>query len=470
MSNLLSSVINLFSQVDNPYTFSWIGKAVQWIIEKPTNMGVGIILFTLALKLLTLPLDIISRASMKKNNMKMERIRPQLEKLQRQYANNQAIYNQKIQALYKKEGYSAFSSCLPTIVTMVVFIIVINQFSNYSSYKNLWLIEGMVDSYNNAVVTYDDTHGTDLVVEKDGVYYFNYDQVPDIKILRDGNIIQKVDGEENAYKTVDIYKFVIKVDELNRNGYNDVKISADGDIKPVDGGGYAFNLSNFKEGTTEDEVNKIITTKVCDYLASSQLEGTVIEAARKASAEFYRENVPKFLWVKNIWESDLPWKHPVKENFSDYQFTERKGCSAKPLDLKISEDQYQELTYYLGEEKSGANGYLILVVLSIGVMVLSQIIMNKTQKAQLELQSADGQAAQTSKMMTWMMPIMFGVFSFIYTASFSLYMVISSLLSTASTLIINYFVEKKFNKQIEEEVRANDKRYHKNNNKSGDKK
>ena len=45
---------------------------------------------------------------------------------------------------------------------------------------------------------------------------------------------------------------------------------------------------------------------------------------------------------------------------------------------------------------------IILVVLSIGTMLLSQLLMNKQQKTQMELQSvdgADGQAAQTSKMM-----------------------------------------------------------------------
>ena len=104
---------------------------------------------------------------------------------------------------------------------------------------------------------------------------------------------------------------------------------------------------------------------------------------------------------------------------------------------------------------------MILVVLSIGVMVLSQIVMNKTQKAQLDLQSVNGQAQQTSKMMTWMMPIMFGIFAFIYTASFSLYMVVSSLLSTGTTLLINKIVEKRFNKKAEEEALANDKRFRK---------
>ena len=97
--------------------------------------------------------------------------------------------------------------------------------------------------------------------------------------------------------------------------------------------------------------------------------------------------------------------------------------------------------------------------------------MSKSQKAQLELQSVDGTAAQTNKMMMWMMPIMFGVFSFMYTASFSLYLIVSTLFSMCSSLIINKIVEKKFEKRIikEEEEKFNKRYGYLNRNKKDDK-
>ena len=87
-------------------------------------------------------------------------------------------------------------------------------------------------------------------------------------------------------------------------------------------------------------------------------------------------------------------------------------------------------------------------------MLLSQLLMNKAQKAQMELQTVDGamgQAAQTTKMMTWMMPIMFGVFAFMYSSAFSLYLIVSTLFSTGSTFVINKIVEKNFAKQVQKE-------------------
>lgn len=472
MFNLLSSAVTVFSQVDasSIYALNFIGKFIKWLIESLPSMGLGIIVFTLFLKVITLPLDIYSRASMKKNNMKMERMRPQLERLQRQYQNNPQIYNQKIQALYKKEGYSALSSCLLTLVTLVVFIIVINQFSNYSSYANLTLVEKMVSSYNVAIETYNDTTGEDLIVEvvdaagKKSYFINHLTAIPDGELSEKG-VTRTVDSEnahEYIYEVVDVQKFGAFVKTLNDGGYTAVKVGED-ILFDSESGSYSINVENFDLNKTDP--NKFLAQKVFDHLIEDVKTTKVLSVARQASATAYRENVPSFLWVKNIWAEDLPWKHPVKENFEDYGFSIRKGCKSIPAEIGITEEEYQELTFNLSEEKSSANGYLILVVLSIGVMVLSQIIMNKTQKAQLELQSADGQAAQTSKMMTWLMPVMFGFFAFVYTASFSIYMVISSLLSTGSTLVINHFVEKSFNKKLAKEEAANDKRYKKTDKK-----
>lgn len=455
---LSSTIIKTMPVFDNPYTFNFIGRFIQWLVESLPSMWLGIVVFTVILKLITLPLDIFSRVSMKKNSLKMERMRPQLEKLQRQYANNKEMYNMKMQALYKKEGYSMFSTCLPTLVTLIVFIIVINQFSNYSNYQNLELIQSMIRGYNTAVETYNETENTDIVKKVGNEYYVDETKIFSDEALTSYGIERTITDQTASYKTVDIEKFYNYVKGLNANGYEGVK--ADTDILK-DGSSYSFNRADYSEDATDDYINGVVTGKV----VADQCEPYVLkvkEKARQAAAEAYYKNVPDFLWVKNIWAEDLFWKHPVKSTFSEYKFTVRQGCKAIDAGLNMEDTSYEELTYNLSAEKSAPNGYCILAVLSIGVMLLSTLISNKSQKAQMELQTVDGQAAQTSKMMTWMMPIMFGVFAFIYTASFSIYMVVSSLISIVSMLLINTFVEKRFNKKIEEEEQQNDKRYRKN--------
>ena len=144
-----------------------------------------------------------------------------------------------------------------------------------------------------------------------------------------------------------------------------------------------------------------------------------------------------------------------------------EGCSQETIkDTQINTVEVYDVIFgdpSLDEVKSQPNGYLILVIISILTMLGSQFIMTKSQKAQMELQSVDGmngQAAQTSKMMMWMMPIMFGIFAFMYTASFSIYLIVSTVVSTLATLVINFFVEKGFEKRAKKEAEeAYEKRY-----------
>ncbi len=351
---------------------SGIALLVKNIIEKLSFGGyvaVGILMFSLILKILPLPLDIYSRAATKKNAIKMERMRPELERLQKQYANNKELYSRKMMALYKKEGYSQFAACLPSLFTLVFFIIVITAFNQYSTWAK-------VDIFNQMTVAYNES------------------------IIENENVRSKT--EENG---------------------------------------------NIRYETDLTEI---------EYIEK------VRKPAQDAAAEKFLEIQKNysFLWVKNIWIEDLPWKKAfiARDNYVN-SFKYSEGCSTADIKgTEINTVEHYDIIFgspKLDEFKNQPNGYLILVVLSIGIMLVSQLIMTKSQKAQMELQSVDGmngQAAQTSKMMMWMMPIMFGVFSFMYTASFSIYLIVSTVFSTLSTVIINLIVEKRFEKKAKKQA------------------
>ena len=59
----------------------------------------------------------------------MEKMRPALEKAQKQCGSNRELLMQKQRAIYKEYKYSMFGSCLPMIVTMVVFFIVFGGYN-----------------------------------------------------------------------------------------------------------------------------------------------------------------------------------------------------------------------------------------------------------------------------------------------------------------------------------------------------
>ncbi|MBO5892287.1 MAG: YidC/Oxa1 family membrane protein insertase [Oscillospiraceae bacterium] len=73
-----------------------------------SNYGVALILFAILVKVILLPLT----AKGKKSMMKMSRITPRVQALQKKYAGDQQKQNEAIQALYKQEGVSMGGGCL----------------------------------------------------------------------------------------------------------------------------------------------------------------------------------------------------------------------------------------------------------------------------------------------------------------------------------------------------------------------
>jgi membrane protein insertase Oxa1/YidC/SpoIIIJ len=134
--------------------------------------------------------------------------------------------------------------------------------------------------------------------------------------------------------------------------------------------------------------------------------------------------------------------HPVESSWETFKATH--GYSSIET---FEPTNYNELIAKLNYEKTAPNGFFILVVLTAGISFVMQIVTAKSQKAQMELQTVDGQGAQTQKVMKWMMPVMMAFFAFMYTAAFSIYIVISNVLSIGTMFGINYVVDRRFKKK-----------------------
>ena len=461
-------VVDTITKITNEVHLDWLGKIIQSLIEGCGSIGVGIIVFTLILKLITLPFDIFSRVSTKKNALRMEKMRPELEKLQRQYANNSQLYQKKMQDLYKQNGYSPFAACLPTLLNLIFFIVVIGQFSTYSNYANFEVFCKMSEAYETAVDTYDETNQTEYIIkvkDENGaeakyfnlVYFAERDDV--IKSFGFDMIANNNYDATFTYPVADNAKLKLLYDELQKGKDGMLAEYAESNVITEEDGNYKINSEKSNEETIQSLCMEIVNGSAADFV-----QANIKKAGQEAAAKEYRQHDLSFLWVKNIWSQDLPWEHPIKTSFASYNFVSDAGCIASCKSQcagtsnrinSITEENYQELTAGLEKEKKEPNGYLILVILSIGAMLLSQIIMNKMNKSQMELSTVDGEngsSAMTQKMMTWMMPVMFGFFSFMYTASFSIYMVVSSVFSLLSTLLINFLVEKGFERQAAKEA------------------
>lgn len=435
LSSLLEAIpFNLLEQ-GYEIGLDFLGQFAKVIIEGVGIIGLGIIVFTLVLKAITLPADIYQRIKMRKQNLIMRDMKDDLEKLQQQYANDKTTYQQKMSELYKKNGYSMFAACLPMIISLVILIVAFQGFRAYSQFANLSMYENMSVEYNAAILE----HGVDgkdfrlskenvdddeLTIEweqdksftVDGAVYTMYllvnvsnEDDEEGKDDEDGRRYMRVESEDTSHYIFYIYS--LEGDKTVREYQIDSeKLLADGDAKA--------------------EIDAIIESEGKEL--SSACNDYVVKIGATRAAEWYRNgNDSSFLWVKNVWYPDVSYNHPIQQ-YSDFtsqlntQVTLQSGDKVS-LSSVLNEAQYTNLTSQLTQEKEDPNGYFILIILSIGLMVLSQFISMRSQKESNKYQTVDGKGGTTQKVMLIMMPLIYAIFAFMYSAAFSIYMTMSSL-------------------------------------------
>ena len=113
------------------------------------------------LKLVLSPLDIWQRISTKNKQKKMEAIKPKLEKLENQYRNNPDLLKQKQYEVQREAKINVFATCLPLIVTMVVFFVVFGGFRALVTYENELMVEELDKAYVSYILDYNASNLTD---------------------------------------------------------------------------------------------------------------------------------------------------------------------------------------------------------------------------------------------------------------------------------------------------------------------
>ena len=436
LNNFLSVSANYYSFATP--TVSGLTKLIADFINIFPYIWIGVLVFSFALRLVSFPLDFYSRAAMRKNSLKMEKLRPQLEKLQKQYANNKQLYSQKMMSLYKKEGINMFSSCLPTILTLVFFIIVLNSFSQFSYYQNVKYLYNMNTSYNSLI---------DKGMEDyDGYIWHNEEGKI---VIDDYKIYNELNGESGNIESLVVTYSTDSVTYELESGYVRLKKTM-----IIDGENVSFSapLSSqeikrdefLATGNFDSEYQAFLTSRSLTD-TDENLEAFIEDYQQTLSANKYRSEKQGFLWVQNVWMPDTSTQHPVYSTYAEFD------KAYKLSKYTTDAHQYDNLTAKLDFEKGTPNGYFILVALTAGSSLLLQFVMGRSQKAQMELQSVDGQGKSQQKMMMWIMPIMMAFFAFMYTSAFSLYIIMSSLSSLLTTLLINKIVDIQIKRQEKKE-------------------
>lgn len=82
------------------------------------NYGWTIIIFTILLKLVTLPFTVKSQKSM----ARMQQVQPLINEIQRKYANNREKQQQELMKVYDKYEISPTGGCMPLLIQMVILM------------------------------------------------------------------------------------------------------------------------------------------------------------------------------------------------------------------------------------------------------------------------------------------------------------------------------------------------------------
>jgi YidC/Oxa1 family membrane protein insertase len=99
--------------------FQFLADALAFFYDIWPSYGGAILLFTLAVMLVLSPLAIKSTRSM----IRMQRLQPEMKKLQAKYKDDREALNREMMAFYKANNVNPFSSCLPLLLQMPVFIV-----------------------------------------------------------------------------------------------------------------------------------------------------------------------------------------------------------------------------------------------------------------------------------------------------------------------------------------------------------
>lgn len=351
------------------------------------DYGWRIVVFTVLLKLVLSPLDFYQRYKMNKNQKITERLKPTMEKIQKQYGGDKQAFSQKQMELNRKEGYSYFSSCLPMIATLVVFITLWISMQTIAEYMTFKEYTTMYDEYQYVYTQ---------------IYDPADEENPTAEEAKLKPIAEKI-GQDVVYQM-----YYYGLDE-----------------------GYADKL---RKSIAEDEEYKKIVPEGYELPDDFKLMREGTKRIDKVQASF--------LWIKNIWAPDVPWGDQAVlswdafvKGVDDYKNASTSKLSTDQQAKAFNRNMYEQVMGKLLSDKtqSRTNGYLILPILVVFLSVASQLLTMFQQKRVGQV-NAKGGVATSMKVMMIIMPIMMAIFAVQYASIFALYMTVNS----ATTLFFNF--------------------------------
>jgi len=179
------------------------GYILDLLYQLTTNYGVALILFAIIVRLVLIPVN----AKSKKSMMKMSRLQPRIQEIQKKYANDQQKQQEAISQLQKEEGASmGCGGCLWSFVPILILLPlyhVVRQPIQYMLHESAEAATAIVELIKNANPDYFGTNNY-------------YDQLVAASHLKEFAEAIKAAGIEVAERTLEGLNFTFLGIDLNQ--------------------------------------------------------------------------------------------------------------------------------------------------------------------------------------------------------------------------------------------------------------
>jgi len=107
-----------------------LGSVLAFFYDIIPNSGVAIILLTVSVRLLLFPLTAKQARSM----IAMQRVQPEIKKLQAKYKNDRQKLNEEMMKFYKENEINPLGGCLPLVLQMPIFFALFQVLENIQKF------------------------------------------------------------------------------------------------------------------------------------------------------------------------------------------------------------------------------------------------------------------------------------------------------------------------------------------------
>ena len=408
---------------------NWFYQLLQFIYKLFNNNYLPtIIVVTLLLRLIQIFPDIKNR----KTQIKMQTVQPELNALQKKYANDPAKFRAEQSKLMKEHGISTWSSCLPMLLILPFFFCFLSAFRCWGNEESIMLM------YQTAVSETAETEA------------------------------ERTAAAETAQKTFEHYKFlwvhnIWQPDCIIDSGEGGFLFRFDADVvtKPLSlrniNSKSLANMPMFKSGYTDINGNKVSPEELWSALCASGLAAGELGDAGSAqqggcsSCTMDRSGMQLLpdsvdASIANIMlpeaaateapatEAPEATEAAATEAAATEAAEEQGSGVSGTMIYKSIMQRYPDSLSKNGKEP--ANGLLILPVLAAVMQLLTMLVSNKRNKQQSEQQK------QMNAMM-YVMPVISILVCMSSTTAFAFYWTISGAIQLISTIIINAVFDKK---------------------------